>query len=530
MVWRASDEQGDEASKVKYEIVQYTRGKGIDLGCGPHKAFPHFIGVDSCKDTELFNIEMKPDVVCEDASKLDFIEDGDLDFVFSSHLLEHIQDTGAALAEWWSKIKVGGHLVLYLPDASLYPNIGTDGANPDHKHDFDQGAIMRAMLDMADGWDLIVDELRGERMEYSFLQVYCKRADLNMIMDLPEQHEKTACICRFGGFGDMIQASNILPELKHQDYHVTFMATPKGQDILKHDPHIDDWLIVDDEQVPNNELGDFWAAQARRFTKFINLSESVEGTLLAMPGRANHMWPDAVRRVELNRNYLEWTAQLAELPYMSESRFYPAKEETAQAASYLGKIAAQRAGEVMIGMKTPPRFNIVWVLSGSSPHKFYPHQDQVIARILLDMPEAEIIFNGEVACKILEAGWEMEPRVHCESGEMSIRDGLALAIQADCVVGPETGVLNAVAFESMPKVILLSHSTVENLTKHWNNAASIEPENTPCYPCHRLHFGREHCPEHVETGSAMCQVSITPDRVYDAIHAAYLNWKRDATT
>ena len=46
MTWRAEDPMGDEASKVKYDIVEYTRGAVLDLGCGPSKAFPHFIGVD----------------------------------------------------------------------------------------------------------------------------------------------------------------------------------------------------------------------------------------------------------------------------------------------------------------------------------------------------------------------------------------------------------------------------------------------------------------------------------------------------
>ena len=58
MVWRLEDPMGDEASKVKYDVVEYTRGAVLDLGCGPSKAFPHFIGVDSCKDTELFGIKI----------------------------------------------------------------------------------------------------------------------------------------------------------------------------------------------------------------------------------------------------------------------------------------------------------------------------------------------------------------------------------------------------------------------------------------------------------------------------------------
>lgn len=526
MVWRATDPQGGEADKIKYLIVPYTRGKGVDLGCGPKKAFPHFIGVDSCVDTELFGIEIKPDVVCNDASDLDFIEDGSLDFVFSSHLLEHIVDTQAALANWWSKLKPGGHLVLYLPHRELYPNVGQPGANPDHKHDFVPLDIQQVLAKVG-SWDLLVEESRDGGTEYSFLQVFRKRQADDGLHTRPAyelQLEKTACVVRYGGFGDCLQASNILPELKRQGYHVTFMTTPRGQDIVRHDPHIDAFFLQDTDQVPNQELSEFWKAQAQRFDKFINLSESVEGTLLAYPGRANHMWPESLRRSVLGRNYLEFTAQLAELPYVSEARFYPSDAERQKAAGYLADLKNGLAGPLQIGMRAPPRFNILWCLSGSSMHKFYPHQDTVIERILEEMPEAVIVFNGDYACKMLESGWEDHPRIRCESGEMDIRDGLTLAQQVHCVVGPETGVLNAVAFEPMGKVILLSHSSAENLTKHWVNTDALTPADTSCYPCHRLHFGSEYCREDAATGAAACQVDISPDRVFEAIKAHYLDW------
>ena len=173
MAWRATDPCGNESEKCKYDIVQYTRGRGIDVGCGATKVFPHFIGVDSGKDTELFGVEMKPDFVCEDATKLDFIESASLDFVFSSHLLEHIERPIDALKEWWRTLKVGGYLVLYLPHADLYPRMGQPGANPDHKHDFVQADILKYMENVG-GWDLKVNEVRSGGNEYSFLQVFEK--------------------------------------------------------------------------------------------------------------------------------------------------------------------------------------------------------------------------------------------------------------------------------------------------------------------------------------------------------------------
>ena len=97
------------------------RGECLDLGCGPYKAFPHFIGVDSGKDTQLFGIQMRPDVRA-DVTSLSKFSSGHFDLVYSSHTLEHIEDYKACLKEWWRLVKVGGHMVLYLPHRDFYPN------------------------------------------------------------------------------------------------------------------------------------------------------------------------------------------------------------------------------------------------------------------------------------------------------------------------------------------------------------------------------------------------------------------------
>lgn len=314
--------------------------------------------------------------------------------------------------------------------------------------------------------------------------------------------KKTACVCRFGGFGDMLQAANVLPALKAQGYHVTVMTTPKGKDVIAHDPHVDAWWIQDKDQVPNHELPQYWDAVGKRFDKFVNLSESVEGTLLAMPGRVNHGWPKDVRHKYMDVNYLEFTADLAGVPYESKLKFYPTPQESKNARARL------LAGG----------FNVVFALSGSSKHKFYPGQDVVIANILREHADCRIFMVGDAACKLLEMGWEKERRVVFLSGEMGIRDTLALAQVADAVIGCETGVLNAVAFEPNRKVVLLSHSSHENLTKHWENTFALAPPATlGCYPCHRLHFTMEHCAEDPETGAALCQRLIDPVDVYQAL-------------
>jgi ADP-heptose:LPS heptosyltransferase/predicted SAM-dependent methyltransferase len=533
LTWRPDDPQGEEARKVVWDVVQYLRGTVLDLGCGPRKVLPHVVGVDSCVDTELFGIQIQPDLKVKDCADLGDFESAAVDAVFSSHLLEHIVDTEAALKEWWRVLKPNGHLVLYLPHRDHYPRIGTPGANPDHKHDFTPEDVLGHIASVAassqTGMDVVINETRTGGMEYSFLLVVQKLAEIDCRATYKNPRpEKTACVFRAGGFGDMIQAANIFPELKRQGYHVTVVTTPGGHDIVREDPHIDDFVILDPDLVPNHELPLYWEALAKRYDKFVQLSESVEGTLLAMPGRANHMWPQAVRQVVLNKNYLEWTSYLAELPYYSEARFYPTAEEAGKARGFLTAIQLARRPQkdLMIGMASPKVFTIMWALAGSSVHKFTPHMDAVVARILTDIPEAVIILTGDEACQILECGWELEPRVYRESGKMGIRDTLALAQKVDLVIGPETGVLNAVAFEEdVAKVIMLSHSSKENLTKHWFNTRTLAPAGTSCYPCHRLHYGRAYCNIDEATGAAKCQVDITPAAIFDEVEAVYHEWK-----
>ena len=145
MVWKKENRlSANESSKVMWELVPYTRGRGVDVGCGPYKAFPHMIGVDNKKDEEMFRITMKPDLVAQ-ADKLDMFADASMDFVYSSHTLEHIEDFQKVLREWWRVLRVDGHLVLYLPHKDLYPNKGSPDANPDHAHDFLPKDIVEAM-------------------------------------------------------------------------------------------------------------------------------------------------------------------------------------------------------------------------------------------------------------------------------------------------------------------------------------------------------------------------------------------------
>jgi ADP-heptose:LPS heptosyltransferase len=496
--------------QVKYEFVRYTRGRVLDLGEGPHKAFPHFAAVRLPDDAECERRKLR-EIVTASFGLLPEIEDGSCDAIVATdtYRLLHGVPLADALVRWLTCLRDGGHLCLYEPDPEVAP----------------LGAIMAAVN--AASRHCPLDVARCEEWPAGgLLLVLRKGADQALTMTYSNPRpEKTCCIVRHGGYGDQIQAAALLPELKRQGYHVTFLTTEKGQDILREDPHIDEWYIVDRNQVPNSELTWFWKITARHYDKFVNLNESVESTFLASPGRIQHTWPHAVRHRLLNHNYTEHAFAVAELPMRAEGRFYPDEQEQMLARQFMTGIRNDMNAGLRIGERAQPVFVILWALAGSSPHKFTPHQDVVIDMILSRLKRAAVVLVGDEACKILEAGWEEAPRVYCRSGELSIRQTLTMALHADLVVGPETGVLNAVAYEAMPKVVMLSHSSVENLTKHWINTEAI-PGQAHCYPCHQLHYTAEFCPQHPESGAALCQAGVHPDSIYAPIDAAYTQWVR----
>ena len=323
--------------------------------------------------------------------------------------------------------------------------------------------------------------------------------------------EKTCAIIRYGAQGDMIQLSSILPWLKDEGYHITlYCQSGAGYEVIKNDPHVDRFIIQDKDAVPNQFLQEFWDSTRVKYDKWINLCESIEGTLLAQPNRANWEWSNDLREKYLDRNYLEWTHELAGVPPPYNPKFYSTLEEKAWARK-----TANQFG----------RKNILWSLAGSSGHKVWPHLDAVIARVMLAYKDVHVTLVGDDACRILEVGWEKEPRVHLRSGEWTIRESMAFAEACDVIIGTETGLLNAAGSMNAWKIITLSHSSKEMLTKHWTNTIALEqPKGIGCPKshCRQLHGGGGispwlDCPKHEETGTALCQFSIHPDMVWDAL-------------
>jgi ADP-heptose:LPS heptosyltransferase/predicted SAM-dependent methyltransferase len=512
MVWDKNASYKAESKKIVWEVVPYLSGRGVDLGAGDFKILPHAMSVDNMNH-EQFGFSIKPDVRVENAEDLSVFGSQSMDFVYSSHLLEHLEHPAEALKEWWRILKPGGYLVLYLPHEDLYPKVGEDGANPDHKLNLNPD-LVQSWMEQLPTWDLVQNETRNQNDEYSFLQVY-RKGD-----KFPKGHsfsyknpkaEKRALVCRFGAFGDLMQASSVFAGLKDQGYEVTLMCQKPGVDVVLHDPNIDHFMILDRDQVPNGDLLDFWKYQGSKYDKFVNLSETVEGTLLGMGDRAVRWWPPQVRHAMMNKNYVEFQHAVAGVPHNPQVRFHPTPEERAWARKERAKMKGKHV--------------VMYSLAGSAIHKTWPGMDSIIASIMLHYPEVDVVLVGGKETAMLQGGWENEPRVHLTCGKWSIRETLAFLSEVCLVIGPETGVLNAACQMDCFKVCFLSHSTWENLTRDWKNTEAVWSDNTKCRgrgdnavpACHLMHYSWEFCTKHEESGTAQCQFDIKPVEVWTVV-------------
>ncbi len=90
------------------------KGHGIDIGGGsdpliPSKDFPNMLSVKKF-DTDVGNAQYI----------LEYEKPESYDFVYSSHCLEHMLDPYGAIESWCKLVKLGGYLILVVPDEDLY--------------------------------------------------------------------------------------------------------------------------------------------------------------------------------------------------------------------------------------------------------------------------------------------------------------------------------------------------------------------------------------------------------------------------
>jgi len=97
-------------------IGKYCQGNGLDLGCGYQK-IGACVGIDSIPWGNKCNVagNLSQADWCFDIMNLP-LKDETMDFVFASHVLEHLAEPQAFINESLRVLKSGGYLVMLIPD------------------------------------------------------------------------------------------------------------------------------------------------------------------------------------------------------------------------------------------------------------------------------------------------------------------------------------------------------------------------------------------------------------------------------
>lgn len=321
-----------------------------------------------------------------------------------------------------------------------------------------------------------------------------------------------AGVCRFGGLGDNLVAASVCRPLKALGYKVEVITVAKDtHTIFRNNPFIDKLSLKEDGDIPGGDGWQEWfTKRAGEYEIFGNLSHSMEHHHAFFKGQTEFWWPPEMRRKIAKGSYLETAHDIMRVPYIFGPLFFPTEEEVAN---------AQRLCRETVGGPF-----LAWVISGSRVDKIYPYTAQAVARIIAELQIPVVLFG--VGEKQAEMANNVKDHVTRQNGtrdkfHMVVQDhqppearwplrvALSTLLQASCVVTPDTGSAWAVAFEQMPKILLASHASAENITKHWVKTKTLTPDpyKVPCWPCHRLHDTEATCVPNKDLGNAAACIS-----------------------
>lgn len=104
-------------------FAKYCQGQGLDIGYGGDLLSSNCQGWDYADGN---------------AQYLKGVPDSSFDFVYASHILEHVRNPTVAIKNWWRVLKTNGYLIVAIPERNLYEKRTRlpSHRNNDHKHFF----------------------------------------------------------------------------------------------------------------------------------------------------------------------------------------------------------------------------------------------------------------------------------------------------------------------------------------------------------------------------------------------------------
>jgi ADP-heptose:LPS heptosyltransferase len=198
---------------------------------------------------------------------------------------------------------------------------------------------------------------------------------------------KRALVVRYGAIGDIVQSTPVFKKLKEEGYHVTLNCTGPAQEILKHNPNVDEFIVQIKDYVPNDgkKLEEYWSEVGKSYDKFINLTGAAEDSLL-VADKFIYRWSTDIRKAhpELDEASVLHNALNVAREKAGTTNYY---DNHLAKAGYSdtgmnGEIFFSEQEEIMAAgfrKRHEGKFIILWSLAGSSYHKIYPYFHLVLS-------------------------------------------------------------------------------------------------------------------------------------------------------
>jgi len=318
-------------------------------------------------------------------------------------------------------------------------------------------------------------------------------------------------IVRIGAYGDALITTPLIHYLKEQGNEVYYLMSERAEQMLRYNSNIDKAIIHPENSVENDNLGEYFE-QVRvdnDCDKLINLCESIEVRLAVLSDYPQWNWTKEERKAYCNRNYYEYTFEHAGFGQIERVSYLPEMFFTKEEEDYILQFRKRFLGQKIV----------MWGLSGSGRQKTYPYVPYIVGDLVRDFKDVVVILVGGEGCKILECGFPNHKRILKMSGEFNMRQSALMAKYASLVISPDTGFLHCAGCWDTPKIGLLTHSTIENITKHFKNDYSIESTSV-CAPCFRLITNAEvECLHEKGTKACLCMSKehMKPEVIYNRI-------------
>lgn len=293
-----------------------------------------------------------------------------------------------------------------------------------------------------------------------------------------------ATVIRLGAIGDAVWTLPVIRELHKDGYEIFVHCKEIASPVYKCNPYIKKLFVY------TNKSNIKVSIPVPHGSRLIDLDGEIEGKLLVNgpygclihaskfnSDCVNCLYNKTTRNTELeNINYVEQTLKFAGL----EGRNPSTLDQIL--------ISQQDVDEVKdIIDSWDNKFVILWSLANTY-HKQYPYWFELINEFCENNPDALVYTMGSPDCSI----YEVESG-QIKAGHWTLRQSITLIAHADLIIGGETGPMNIASCFNIKKLLFLSHSSVNNLSKHWTNTTVVTPFSQ-CYPCHQLHYMVDSCP------------------------------------